>query len=639
MLCLFMATVAAAAWCAPAAGAEYWFPVGDGVGRPVAARNNDGRLELLVRRSDGAIWHRWQDATAPDGYSAWLSLGGSFSSDPVIAKAADGHLEVFVRTSAGAINQKWRSGAAAEGSWSANWTQIATGIAGDPVVVQNSASRLEVFARASDASVGYTAQTNSTPGGPWSAWTSLGGFVSSDPAVAANADGRLEVFVRTPDGIVWNKWQTTAGGTWSAFWSSLGGATAGNPAVARNADGRLELFAITGTGRLWHRHQATVGASATWSTEQFLGGDVAGGLVGTSGNLIGNPALAFGDGGRLGIIARAGNGRVWSKWQKTAGVDTWSVWSSTCGSTASDPFAAPPSSGSPELYVRTGDNTLWHKRCDEQCLGLEGKTVPVLIYHAFSEADPTWGEPGLFVKPSELQLQLNHLTSNGFTPVQVADLENLCVVDKPVMITVDDGYRDNWTDLYPKLQAANAKAVIFSISNAIDAALYLTEQQMLDMRPLVSFQNHTANHPDLTTLSTSAVRSEMTTATSRLQTLTGQTVLALAYPYGGQNATINGITREYFRYGFSTVDGVYRLGQDRYTVPRIFVGRSDTLSSFVEKLRTCAHSEYATGVKLKSDCGGSCVATVCAGQPSCCSTSWDQLCVDAARVQCDVDTP
>jgi hypothetical protein len=52
-----------------------------------------------------------------------------------------------------------------------------------------------------------------------------------------------------------------------------------------------------------------------------------------------------------------------------------------------------------------------------------------------------------------------------------------------------------------------------------------------------------------------------------------------------------------------------------------------------------AHSEYGIGGPLVSGCNGSCTTTVCASQAYCCQTSWDQLCVDTAKTQCDVAVP
>jgi len=59
-------------------------------------KNADGRLELFVRGTDGALWRRWQ--TAPNGgWSNWASEGGVLTSNIAVAQNADGRLEVFVR--------------------------------------------------------------------------------------------------------------------------------------------------------------------------------------------------------------------------------------------------------------------------------------------------------------------------------------------------------------------------------------------------------------------------------------------------------------------------------------------------------------------------------------------------------------
>ncbi|HYO16529.1 MAG TPA: hypothetical protein VE685_25305 [Thermoanaerobaculia bacterium] len=361
----------------PAQGVEYWGSIGTGVGRPAASRNNDGRLEVFVRRADGALWHRWTDPNAPDGWSAWQTLGGPITGDPIVARAADGRLEVFALNSR-ALVHKWRSGASPESSWSASWTQIAANIASDPAMILNSAGVLQVFARATDASIGYSVQQSALPGAAWTSWASLGGFVSGVPAAAVNADGRAEVFARTPDGIIWHKWETAAGGPWSAWWFNLDGTVASHPVVGRNSDGRLEVFAITSSGLLWHRRQSTAGATTDWTAGATLGGDVLGRVAGTTGNLTGTPALAIGDGGRLGVIARSTDGRWWSKWQKAASSDIWSVWTSLCGISASEPVVAPPQNGDPHLVLRASDGVLWQKKCDKACRGNRGKSVPVL---------------------------------------------------------------------------------------------------------------------------------------------------------------------------------------------------------------------------------------------------------------------
>ena len=52
---------------------------------PAAFINPEGRLELFIRGTDKAVWHKWR-TTGPAGknvsWSDWVSLGGSFRNFP-----------------------------------------------------------------------------------------------------------------------------------------------------------------------------------------------------------------------------------------------------------------------------------------------------------------------------------------------------------------------------------------------------------------------------------------------------------------------------------------------------------------------------------------------------------------------------
>ncbi len=56
-----------------------------------------------------------------------------------------------------------------------------------------------------------------------------------------------------------------------------------------------------------------------------------------------------------------------------------------------------------------------------------------------------------------------------------------------------------------------------------------------------------------------------------------------------------------------------------------------------EATGTCAHNMCATGTKLTNGCDSAkanCVATICAADPYCCSTSWDSVCVGEVASKC-----
>ena len=192
-------------------GARFrWGSLGGVISMPVVARNADGRLEVFVQGSDGALWHIWQ--TAPNnGWSGWASLGG-WITQPVVGQNADGRLEVFARGSDGALWHIWQT--APNNGWS-GWASLG-GVISMPTVGRNADGRLEVFAQGTDGALWHIWQT--APNNGWSGWASLGGWITN-PTVARNADGRLEVFVQGSDNALWHMWQTAPNNGWSG-WAS-----------------------------------------------------------------------------------------------------------------------------------------------------------------------------------------------------------------------------------------------------------------------------------------------------------------------------------------------------------------------------------------------------------------------------------
>ena len=229
-------------------GAKFrWASRGGAIFNPVVGNNQDGRLEVFARGTDGALWHIWQ--TAPnDGWSGWASLGGGMGSRVTLANNADGRLEVFVRGTDGALWHIWQT--APNNGWS-GWASRGGLIKGAPFVARNADGRLEVFAKGMDDALWHIWQT--APNNGWSGWASLGGAIWN-PVAVNNADGRLEVFVRGTDGALWHIWQTAPNDGWSG-WASLGGGMTGGPIAGRNQDGRLEVFVKGLDGALWHTWQ------------------------------------------------------------------------------------------------------------------------------------------------------------------------------------------------------------------------------------------------------------------------------------------------------------------------------------------------------------------------------------------------
>ena len=190
-------------WQLSSGGWSGWASLGGALASPpVVMPNDDGSLEAFARGTDGALWCIRQ-LTPGGSWSGWTSLSltpsGPFRGNPAVGWNVSGKLEVFVRGSDDALWHKWQL--TPGGNWSA-WYSLGGTLTSSPTVDFNVDGRLEVFVRGSDGALWQRWQT--TAGGSWSGWSSLGvpsgKTLAGDPILTRNYDGRLEVFVRGSDG-------------------------------------------------------------------------------------------------------------------------------------------------------------------------------------------------------------------------------------------------------------------------------------------------------------------------------------------------------------------------------------------------------------------------------------------------------
>lgn len=109
-----------------------------------------------------------------------------------------------------------------------------------------------------------------------------------------------------------------------------------------------------------------------------------------------------------------------------------------------------------------------------QDVAVEQMSLPVLIYHHFSESEE---QNPLVVDDDAFRRHLQWVEEAGFQTVsveEVADyvLKGLPLPEKSVLITIDDGYESNYSIAFPALKEANAKATIFVIGHSVGQTTY-----------------------------------------------------------------------------------------------------------------------------------------------------------------------
>jgi len=105
-----------------------------------------------------------------------------------------------------------------------------------------------------------------------------------------------------------------------------------------------------------------------------------------------------------------------------------------------------------------------------------------------------------------------------------------------VSIDFDDGWASQYTNAVPLLRANGLTASFYIITSQSITAPNPICMDVADLRALIAdgdeIGNHTATHPDLTTLRPAQVQAEMSDAQAAFQDTLGITPTDFAYPYG-----------------------------------------------------------------------------------------------------------
>ncbi|MFA5311636.1 MAG: polysaccharide deacetylase family protein, partial [Candidatus Omnitrophota bacterium] len=123
-------------------------------------------------------------------------------------------------------------------------------------------------------------------------------------------------------------------------------------------------------------------------------------------------------------------------------------------------------------------------------------TVPILAYHSFGDIEWT-----PIVTPENFNRQLEYIKKKGYDVITLDELVEVIKSKRSfkknkVVITIDDGYSDNFKYAYPALKRFGFPATIFIIGGFIgEDPDYLTWDEVKIMaNDGISFGSHTTNH-------------------------------------------------------------------------------------------------------------------------------------------------
>lgn len=210
--------------------------------------------------------------------------------------------------------------------------------------------------------------------------------------------------------------------------------------------------------------------------------------------------------------------------------------------------------------------------------------LPIVMYHSIFDKNV-----GKYVlSPSQLEKDLEYIVKNGYTTIFASDLINyvengVCLPDKPIMLTFDDGAKTKYLYAYPLLKKHNLRAVFFVVGKWTDdeetkKGSSLTYEMIDTMHKsgLIEIQHHSYDmHKDKGRIGMSqkkgesdieykeALRQDLTRMKDGFKGRLGIEMTAVAYPYGAFSALSNSILQELgYKAAFICTEGINYIDRD-----------------------------------------------------------------------------
>jgi len=193
-----------------------------------------------------------------------------------------------------------------------------------------------------------------------------------------------------------------------------------------------------------------------------------------------------------------------------------------------------------------------------------GKTyfynIPILMYH---HVDYFEGDNSLYVSLNRFSNQIDFIVNKGY---QILTLDKFIdyvkgnkKIEKKnlVLLTFDDGYSDNYENVYKILKQYGIGGIFFVPVNRIGQEGRLTRQQILemDLNGMI-FGSHTMSECYLPSVSVKQARIEIFKSKEVLEALLDEEIKSIAYCIGGYDKKVLELVREAgYKIAFTTNRG------------------------------------------------------------------------------------
>ncbi len=222
--------------------------------------------------------------------------------------------------------------------------------------------------------------------------------------------------------------------------------------------------------------------------------------------------------------------------------------------------------------------------------------VPILMYHYISvpPKDADIYRLDLSVTPENLDAQLAYLKNAGYNVISLDDLllhlgGNGDLPPKPIVLTFDDGYRDNYLYAFPLLKKYGFSATFSLVTQYIDQdnPNHLSWEQVIEMRQAgMDFAAHSYSHADLKNKDVDFLVYQILGSKEAIEARIQEPLHFFTYPSGSYDQlTIDVIASADFWGALTTQEGSVNRYTNRFEMLRVRIRGADTLDKFIEKVQ------------------------------------------------------
>ena len=211
------------------------------------------------------------------------------------------------------------------------------------------------------------------------------------------------------------------------------------------------------------------------------------------------------------------------------------------------------------------------------------------MYHVVGPTPPGAALPGLYVSRADFASQLRWLARRGYHPVTLEAVDRYWkgvarLPSRPIVLSFDDGYREQFTIAAPLLRRRHWPGVLnLAYENLVHENLTgpMIRRMVADGWELDS---HTMTHRDLTTADSKALRWELVRSRELLRKRFGVPVHFFCYPLGMFDARVVRAVHAAGYRGATTIRMGLARPSEMFTLARIRVDSGDGPRELAKKL-------------------------------------------------------